>query len=204
MPKISTDLKIAALTASYSGLGFELCRLLLANSYQLVCFDRDVAKSTAAHEKLIAEFPQAHISRIPIDMASHAAIDEATQNALKNVDHIDLLFHVAGAATSTKRISEHNNELQFQVNTLGPVILTEALRPLLANAERSVVVTVGSSAMKMSPKLKIEDLVNPSKFKKMTGAYAQSKFAITTVMTAWASAYLKDGILLRVVDPWSK
>lgn len=193
--------KTAAITASYSGLGFELSRLLLADGYRLICLDRNEAKSDLAHEKLRAEFSKARIQCIQTDMASPISIANTAEQMLVSGEPLDLLFHVAGAATATKQMSPQGNEVHFEVNTLGPIAMTRALRSILAKSEASVVVVVGSSAMKMAKTLSISKLVNPTSFKKMTGPYAQSKLAVTTAMIALSKEFATDGILLRIVDP---
>ncbi len=193
--------KFAAITASYSGLGFELSRLLLADGYRLICLDRSETNSAVAHAKLRAEFPKAEIQFMQTDMASPASIANTAKQILAEDAPLDLLFHVAGAATATKQMSPQGNEVHFEVNTLGPIALTQGLRPMLAKSETSVVVVVGSSAMKMAKTLNISKLVDPTSFKKMTGPYAQSKLAVTTAMVALSKDFATDGILLRVVDP---
>jgi len=202
MTRNTSTIKTAALTASYSGLGFELSRLLLADDYRLICIDRDTDKSAKARQILSSEFPSAEIVSVTADMASSVSIMRAAQSILEQVDHIDVLFHVAGAATAKTEFSSAGNEMHFQVNTLGPIALTHALRPALSIGDsNAVVVLVGSSAMKMAKTLNVETLINPPSFKKMSGPYAQSKLAITTAFAAMSEDYKEKGILLRVVDP---
>lgn len=196
-----TTPKTAAITASYSGLGFELSRLLLADGYRLVCIDKNELKSAETRQKLLLEFPKAEIKFITADMASPSSIAHAAGRVLDQIDKIHALFHVAGAATASKQLSPAGNELHFEVNTLGSIALTKALRPALCASGNAVVVVVGSSAMKMVRTLKVENLINPSTFKKMSGPYAQSKLAITTAFAVMSEAYKAENILLRIVDP---
>ncbi|PWQ96937.1 SDR family NAD(P)-dependent oxidoreductase [Leucothrix arctica] len=193
--------RTAAITASYSGLGFELSRLLLANGYHLICIDRNEVKSAETRQKLLSEYPQAAISSVITNMASPTSITQASEKILKMIDELHLLFHVAGAATAQKQLSDRGNELHFEVNTLGPIALTKALRPVLSASSNAVVVAVGSSAMKMTKVLNVASLANPSTFRKMSGPYAQSKLAITTAFVAMSESYKADNILLRIVDP---
>ncbi|PLS20163.1 SDR family NAD(P)-dependent oxidoreductase [Neptunicoccus cionae] len=202
MKQDTSTKKTAVLTASYSGLGFELSRLLLADDYRLICVDRNTTKSTNARQVLLSEYPSVEIVSVTADMASSASITQAAQRILEQVANIDVLFHVAGAATAKPEFSSAGNEMHFQVNTLGPIALTHALRPALSSGDsNAVVVVVGSSAMKMARTLNVETLINPPKFKKMSGPYAQSKLAITTALAALSDDYKAEGILLRVVDP---
>lgn len=193
--------RTAAITASYSGLGFELSRLLLADGFRLVCIDRSSAKSDKARQALLSEFPEADIVSVTADMASATSIGQAAGQILADLDKLDVLFHVAGAATAKKQFSPAGIELHFEVNTLGPIALTKALKPALSASGSAVVVAVGSSAMKLAKTLKVADLVNPTTFKKMSGPYAQSKLAITTAFAAMSETYKEEGILLRLVDP---
>lgn len=193
--------KTAAITASYSGLGFELARLLLAENYRLICIDRNTGKSADTRRKLLSEFPTAEIVLVEADMASSESVRLAAKRILEQTPSLDLLFHVAGAATATKELSPSGPEMHFQVNTLAPIALTRALRPALSASKKAVVVVVGSSAMKMARKLNVDELIDPPIFKKMSGPYAQSKLAVTAAFAAVSDDYKNHGISLRVVDP---
>jgi NAD(P)-dependent dehydrogenase (short-subunit alcohol dehydrogenase family) len=112
-----------------------------------------------------------------------------------------VLFNNAGVLLGDLTNSKHANEMHFQVNTLAPYMLMRLLRPQFAAADRACIVNVSSDAIAMTGSLRIDELRQPPKLKKIFGAYAQSKLALTTLTHAIAPEYEKEGIILRSLDP---
>lgn len=196
---MSKPVKTAVITASYSGLGYELCKILLQNKYRLLCLDRNLQASQKAHQNLRQEFPESDIECINVDLSSIEAIQHAAEKVLSKTDVIDFLFNVAGVATATQQHTDTGVELHFQVNTIAPIALLTKLKPALQMSEQATVVVVGSSAMKLVRKFDLDKLLKPTSFKKMSGAYAHSKLAIAMAMEQISKEYAP--ICLRVVDP---
>ncbi len=201
MTQTTKTSRYAAVTASYSGIGFELCRALLKNGYALIRLDRDPTKSAKAERKLRAEFPRAHIATCQIDLAEPSDFARVAREVAAKTDHLDRLFHVAGAATPALSYAPSGNEMHYQVNTIAPVRLTLALAPLLQAAPGAVVVAVGSSAMKMARRLDLAELAKPTRFKKMSGPYAHSKLALAAAFAALSESFGDAGPAQRVADP---
>ncbi|MEW9699264.1 SDR family NAD(P)-dependent oxidoreductase [Paenibacillus sp. SI8] len=201
MPVIDkAERKIAVVTASYSGLGTELCKLLAADGFNLVLINRDSARTLVQIQELNAIAPWITISSITADLSNQAAIQDAAKKLSEQYSRVDLLVNNAGVVLDRLQISPQGNDVHYEVNTVAPYLLTKLLRPQLVAAKRAIVIVVGSSAMKMARKLELGRLRNPGKFKKFA-PYAQSKLATATVFFAMAASFAKEGILLRIVDP---
>jgi NAD(P)-dependent dehydrogenase (short-subunit alcohol dehydrogenase family) len=190
----------AVVTAGYSGLGSELCKLLVGAGFDLVLVNRDAERSRAQMRELAAIAPAATVHSVTADLSDHEAIHAAAAQIAGLHAHIELLVHNAGVLLNSLQQSPQGNDLHFEVNTVAPFLLTELLRPQLAAAQGSAVLLVGSSAMRMARALDIPGLPAPKAFKRLA-PYAQSKLAATTMFFALAPEYAKDRILLRVVDP---
>jgi NAD(P)-dependent dehydrogenase (short-subunit alcohol dehydrogenase family) len=80
-------------------------------------------------------------------------------------------------------------------------MLMRLLREPLALAGRSSILNVSSGAIKLTGRLQIDNLRRPPKLTKLTGAYAQSKLALTTLTNAMAPDYATADIVLRSMDP---
>ncbi|MFC3800857.1 SDR family NAD(P)-dependent oxidoreductase [Cohnella sp. GCM10012308] len=192
--------KVAVITASYSGIGSEVCKQLAQEGFDLILIGRDRARMETQSRALGILAPAISIRTVTADLSDHGQIREAARQTSEAGAKIDLLVHNAGILLDGVRLSPQNQDLHYEVNTFAPYLLTELLRPRLRAAGRSVVVAVGSSAMKMARKLELAELPSPRKFKKFK-PYAQSKLAVAAAFFAMADDYAKDGIALRVADP---
>ena len=88
---------------------------------------------------------------------------------------LDLLINNAGVMAPPRRTTAQGHELQFGVNHLGHMALTQALLPLMQNLPDPRVVTVTSGAQYFG-KIRWDD-PNWSKGYDRYGAYGQSKLA---------------------------
>lgn len=190
----------AVVTAAYSGLGSELCKLLVGAGFDLVLVNRDAERTRAQMRELAAIAPAASVHSVIADLADHQAIRAAATQIAGLHARIELLIHNAGVLLNGLQHSPQGNDVHFEVNTVAPFLLTELLRPQLAAAQGAVVLLVGSSAMRMARALDIAALPAPRAFKRLA-PYAQTKLAATAMFFAMAPAYAKERILLRVVDP---
>lgn len=191
---------VAVLTASYSGIGIELSKRLAFTGYDLIVVNRSTERTASQLEELRAFAPWSTIQPVYADLSDHAQLREAARQIADKQDRIDLLIHNAGFAGERLERSVQGNDLHYEVNTFAPFLLTELLRPRLAAAERSVVVAVGSSAMRMVRNLNPQELRIPTTFKRFE-PYAHTKLAIAAAFQAMAGDYAADGISLRIADP---
>lgn len=192
--------KIAVVTASYSGIGLELSRQLVARGFDLVVINRDAAKTRNMIQSIKQEFPKATIHSHIADLANQQAIRDVCEKIATDFPEIDALFNNAGVLLAEQGYSPQGNELHFEINTIAPFLLMNLLKPQLAKATNAVVVTSGSGARRMARTLDLAHLKKPLVFKKMSGPYAQSKLAITTANAALIKDFNTAGIRLQVVD----
>ncbi|WP_168119632.1 SDR family NAD(P)-dependent oxidoreductase [Paenibacillus sp. HB172176] len=198
---INNERKIAVITASYSGIGSELSKLLMKDGYHMVLVNRDKART----ERQITELRKLSsnnqdIVSVTADLSDHESIKWAAAQIGGLRPHIDLLIHNAGILLDTRQSSPQGNDLHFEVNTTAPYLLTRLLKPLLAAAANPIVIVVGSSAMRMVRKVSLTELQKPQRMKKFA-LYAQSKLATTSAFLALSKEFTNDGIKLRIVDP---
>ncbi|RUS47014.1 SDR family NAD(P)-dependent oxidoreductase [Cohnella sp. AR92] len=192
--------KLAVVTASYSGIGTEISKLMANRGYNLIFIGRDRERMEKQKQDLNILDPAIVILTVTADLSDHRQLREAARQVSEMQTRIDVLIHNAGMLSDRVVLSPQKQDVHYEVNTVAPYLLTELFRPLLRAAGRSVVVTVGSSAMKMAGKLEPGNLPSPRKFKKFK-PYAQSKLAVAAAFFAMAEDYGRDGIALRVADP---
>jgi NAD(P)-dependent dehydrogenase (short-subunit alcohol dehydrogenase family) len=193
--------KTVVVTGATSGLGAALAELLVKQNWQVLMINRSKVKSQAVVERLKAKNPNGAIEVFEADLADQAAIETVAEQIIKKYPRIDALFNNAGVLLGDLVYSRHKIEMHFQVNTLAPYMFMRLFRKPLAVAQPSAIVNVTSSTMALTGSLKIGELQQPAKLHKLTGAYAQSKLALTTLTNALAQEYQKEGIWLRSLDP---
>ncbi len=170
--------KTALVTGSTSDIGIEICRILLIKGYTLINIDRDNKRALQVKKKLKNEFPNSHIENYTANLAESEDI-KIVANKI-NIQHkkLNVIFHNAGILTATKILNSSGIELHFAVNCLAPYLLTKHLMPLLHHANAAKVIVSGSGASNMARVINVDQLINPDKFKAMSGSYAQSKASV--------------------------
>ncbi|GAC1476283.1 MAG: hypothetical protein PVSMB8_03270 [Vulcanimicrobiaceae bacterium] len=195
--------RIAVVTGARGGLGSHLCRLIAKAGWGLVLVDHDCDRETsrAFLAELERTFPGAVRDTHDVDLASHDDIARLIADVLAAHPRIDALFNNAGVLTETLQLSQHGNELHFEINTLAPLQLIDGLRPALRAAGNAVVVNTSAGAARTVKTLAIDGLVKPECFAKLHGPYAASKAALGAISLALARDVAPDGIVVRGADP---
>ncbi len=138
--------KIAVITGSNSGIGFETAKGLLKLDAQIILAVRNTKKGNKARAALLAFYPFAQIDVMKLDLANLETIRKFAEQFKKTFDKLDLLINNAGIMAPPFSKTTDGFELQFGSNHLGHFALTGLLLPLLANTSGSRVVTVSSRA----------------------------------------------------------
>lgn len=139
--------KTVAITGSTGGIGRELCRLLLQAGASLVMLDRSPERSARLRRDLQAEFADARLHPIPIQLDDMASVEAACEQ-LRQLP-IDILIHNAGAYSIPRFTTPEGYDNVFQINTIAPYYITKAVLPRLRERGGRVVV-VGSIAHRYS------------------------------------------------------
>jgi len=137
--------RIAVVTGSNTGIGFQAARVLAAHGATVVLACRDMAKAEAAADRIVTAAPKARVTAAHLDLASLASV-RAAANALRDAcEHIDLLINNAGVMMTPYGRTEDGFERQLGVNHLGPFALTGLLLDRMLTVPGSRVVTVSSN-----------------------------------------------------------
>ena len=135
--------KLVALTGSTDGIGNNLCRYLLSLGAELVLIDRNEKKQAALVKELKAEFTEAKVRCITLDL-------ESTTDAIKvscELDrmNIDVFIHNAGAYSIPRHKCECGYDNVFVINFLSPYCM---IRELIGGLDKrgGRVIVVGSIA----------------------------------------------------------
>ncbi len=167
--------KVVVVTGANSGLGLETARALAAKGAQVVMACRNQKKAKQAAQAILAEFPQANLDLISLDLADLASVRAFADNFNRRYQKLDALCNNAGVMAIPYRQTADGFETQFGVNHLGHFALTGLLLDTLKATPGARVVTVSSMAHRLG---KIDfDNLNGEKSYRRWSAYGQSKLA---------------------------
>jgi len=169
--------RLAIVTGSNTGLGYDNARVLAARGAKVVMAVRDTAKGEEAAARIRTLTPGADVAVHKLDLGSLASVRAAGAELAAAYPRIDLLINNAGVMYPPKSTTADGFELQFGTNHLGHFALTGLLLKNLLPVDDSRVVVVASIAHKIKAKIDFDDLHWEKRSYDKVASYGQSKLA---------------------------
>ena len=168
--------KLALITGSNSGIGFEDVRVLAERGASVVMACRDSNRAEEARKRILAAQNKAEIVVMPLDLADLDSVRSFAREFSDRFDRLDLLINNAGVMMCPASTTKQGFEMQFGVNHLGHFALTGLLLDRLRAAPGSRVINVSSQAHR-GGKIVFDDIdFQRRRYDRML-AYNQSKLA---------------------------
>lgn len=167
--------RVAIVTGSNSGIGFETARALAEKGAAVVMACRNSEKAEAAANEIRARHPEADVTAMRLDLSELESVRRFVADFRAGHSRLDLLINNAGIMNPPYGTTSQGFESQFGVNHLGHFALTGELLDLLDATPGGRIVTV-SSIMHNRGAIRFDDL-NWQKGYKPGPAYGQSKLA---------------------------
>ena len=182
-------------TGANRGLGLAFVTDLLERGARVLACCRDPAQA-----KVLDALAAAHGGRLAIhalDVADAQAIAELPAAVAKHLQRVDLLVNNAGVLVSGERFGNVKAESladSFAINASAPLLITQALAPLLALGNKPRVLFITSQ---------LGSIAQSNLFR--TVSYAMSKAALNMAVKRLASELSPRGILVMAAHPgWLK
>ena len=169
--------RLAIVTGSNTGLGFDTARVLAERGAKVVMAVRDTAKGESAAARIRSLTPGAEVTVHKLDLGSLASVRDAAAELAAAHPRIDLLINNAGVMYPPKQTTADGFELQFGTNHLGHFALTGLLLKNLLGVDGSRVVVVASIAHNIRAKIDFDDLQWERRSYDRVASYGQSKLA---------------------------
>ena len=168
--------KIAVVTGANTGLGYETALELAKLQINVILACRNLTKAEEAKQKIIAEFPEAKLDLLELDLSSLTSVRTFSKNFQQKYSRLDVLVNNAGImALPEREETAEGFEKQLGVNHLGHFLLTGLLLDTLERTSGARVVSLSSVAHKFG-KINFEDLQLKDNYEPWK-AYGQSKIA---------------------------
>ena len=140
------DGRVVLITGGNAGIGKETAVALASMGAQVVFTARDAARGTEALAEIRTRSGNDAVDVMPLDLARFASVREFAKRWSDEHDQLDVLVNNAGLILNSRRETDDGNEMTFQVNHLGPFLLTQLLRDQLVAGDDARVVNVASDA----------------------------------------------------------
>ncbi|OBG87370.1 short-chain dehydrogenase [Mycobacterium sp. E802] len=168
--------RIAIVTGSNTGLGYETARVLAAKGAHVLIAVRNLDKGRDAVERITKAAPKADLRLQKLDVGSLDSVRAGADELKAAYPRIDLLINNAGVMYPPKQTTVDGFELQFGTNHLGAFALTGLLLDHLLPVEGSRVVAVASIAHDIQAGIHFDDLQWERSYNRVA-AYGQSKLS---------------------------
>jgi NAD(P)-dependent dehydrogenase (short-subunit alcohol dehydrogenase family) len=175
-------MKTVFITGADRGIGFAFCRIFLKNGWHVIA--GRYLKEWDELDKLKEESENLDI--VSLDVSDSTSIQAAVEQTKKLTDRVDMLINVAGIILGD---SPREIRAMLQVNSVGPVNMTQAFLPLMEGGMKRLCY-VSSEAGSIS-----------LAHRKDAYGYGMSKAALNMAVKLMFNTLRKEGFTFRLYHP---
>lgn len=187
--------KVAIVTGGYSGIGLETTRELAAKGVKVIVPARSVQKAKDNLKDINGD-----VQTAAMDLGDLQSVNAFAQSMVSELDRLDMLINNAGIMACPETRIGPGWESQFGVNHMGHFALTKGLMPLLEKAPGTRVISLSSTAHKMSDIRWDDTQFSAGEYHKWM-AYGQSKTANALFANALSRRMAPSGGKAFAVHP---
>ena len=138
--------KVALVTGSSSGIGFETCLALARDGFRTFASMRDTSK--AGNLQDAAKKEKLNIDVIELDVDNEDSMKSAVNQVMSDAGSIDVLVNNAGYGLfgCVEDVSIEDFKKQFETNFFGIIILIQQVAPIMRKQGAGFIVNVSSIA----------------------------------------------------------
>lgn len=179
--------KVALVTGSSSGIGFETSVLLARNGFHTYSTVRNLEKSQALTN--IAKKEDLPLKVIELDVSSDKSVRDGVNGVLHENKRIDVIVNNAGYALvgAFEDLSMDEIKAQFETNFFGAIRVIQAVLPTMRDHRNGRIVNVSSMGGKIAIPL--------------DSAYHGTKFALEGLSESLQYEVEQFGIKIILIEP---
>jgi len=179
--------KIAVVTGSSSGIGFETSLLLSRNGVYTYATMRNLNKSQQIND--VAEKENLPLKVLQLDVTDDKSVKDAIRQVKDESSRIDVLINNAGydVMGAVEDISIEEFKSQFETNLFGVIRVTKEVLPIMRNQRAGNIINISSVGGKIGIPL--------------NSAYISSKFALEGLSESMRYELEQFGIDVILIEP---
>lgn len=158
--------KTVLVTGANTGIGFETAAGLAGMGADVVITSRDTAKGAEAVKEIKERHQGANVTGMQLDLARLADVRRFAGEFNERIPQLHVLINNAGLILNKRQLTEDGFESTFQINHLGPFLLTNLLLDKLTASAPSRIVNVASAAHR-GGRLDFDDLQSEGGYRGM-------------------------------------
>jgi NAD(P)-dependent dehydrogenase (short-subunit alcohol dehydrogenase family) len=181
------SIRVAVVTGSSSGIGFEIALMLARNGFQTYATMRNLAKSENIKSIASRENLPIHIEQL--DVTDNKSVTNAIKAIASKANSIDVLVNNAGYALTGafEDLAIEEIKAQYETNLFGLIRTSQAVIPIMRKQKSGTIVNISSGA---------------GRFGYAGGsAYVSTKFAVEGLSESMAYELEPFGIKVILVEP---
>ena len=184
----SSNQKVAVVTGSSSGIGFETSLTLARNGFLTYATMRNLNKS--GNIKSVADKEKLPLKKVRLDVTDDGSVKNAMQSIIAEASRIDVLVNNAGYSLNGafEDVAMEELKAQYETNLFGVTRVTQAALPLMRKQKSGIIVNISSGVVT------IGGIPGGS-------AYVSTKFAIEGLSKSMAYELEPFGIKVVLVEP---
>lgn len=180
--------KVAVVTGSSSGIGYETSLMLARNGFLTYATMRNLKKSE--NIKSLTEKEKLPLKVVQLDVTDDRSVENAIQSITAESSRIDVLVNNAGYALNGafEDIAMEELKAQYETNLFGVTRVTQAVLPFMREQKSGTIVNISSGVVPMGG--------FPG-----GSAYVSTKFAIEGLSRSMRYELEPFGIRVVLVEP---
>ena len=181
------DLKVAIVTGSSSGIGYETALILARNGFRTYASMRNLEKGKTISD--IAAKEELELHTVKLDVTDERSVTDAIKTIKADAGRIDVLVNNAGygLAGSLEDLSMSEIKAQFETNVFGLIRVTQAVLPTMREQKSGIIVNISSIGGKVAIPLQ--------------SPYHSTKFAVEGLSESIAYDLEPFGIKVVIIEP---
>lgn len=192
--------KTVLVTGANSGLGKAASEAAARLGATVLMTVRNRVRGERARAEILAAAPGADVRVEVCDVSSLAAVGDFAAELVRRLPRLDVLIHNAGALPEERTQTAEGHEVTVATHVLGPLLLSERLRPILAASPDPRVIWVSSGGV-YAQRLPVEDPEYRQGRYRGATAYARSKRMQVALLPILARRWSGDGITVHGMHP---
>ena len=190
----------ALVTGGTGGIGLHIASGLAALGARVIVTGRDQGRGADAAAQIRARAGRDQVSFIQVDHLTVGANQLLAEQLRNSLDRLDILVNNVGRVFPARQETADGYEATLALCFAGPVALTEAVLPLLAQSRGARVVNMNSSAYKMWHHDPFDDIQSQRSYVGIQ-AHAHAKL-LNLIWTFALAERLKDhGVSVNATNP---